>query len=192
MRRILLLSTLAGMAAITASAQGISVGILGGAPFQDVVKATNSGSVQSVSSSSNFTIGPSLRINLPASLRFEVDALYRPSSFRLAIPGATSDINANQWRFPVLLQYRWNPPLVKPFIEGGLSFNRLTGISDAARNITSGPGSLLHTSATGVVLGAGVDVGVPFLKVSGELRYTRDTVSHFQDISNLNQAEALI
>jgi hypothetical protein len=36
-----------------------------------------------------------------------------------------------------------------------------------------------------------VDVKVPLVRLSGELRYTRQTVSNFSDISNLNQAEVL-
>jgi hypothetical protein len=81
---------------------------------------------------------------------------------------------------------------VKPFVEAGLSFEHLSGISDAVKSISSGPGQLLHSSDAGIVLGAGVEVKVPFVRVSGELRYTRQTVSNFADVSNQNQAEVLI
>ena len=180
-------------AASVLSAQSLSVGFLGGANFNDVVNAANAGTYQPISTSNNFTVGPSVRVNLPASFRIEVDALYRPYGFTLN-GGASGvyTVSAQQWRFPVLAQYRFNAPVVKPFVEAGLSFDHLAGISDAAKGvITSGPGALLHQSDAGFVIGGGVDVKIPFVRLSGELRYTRATVSDFASISNLNQAEVL-
>lgn len=179
-----------GLAA--AAAQDLSVGVLGGAPFTDVVNGNTVNGLQSIAKSVNFTIGPELQVNLPASLRLEVDALFRPYSFNLTGTNAATDISSLQWRFPFLLQYRFSLPLVKPFVETGLSFDHLSNISAAAKAITSGPGQLLHSSDAGIVLGAGVDVKVPFVRLSGELRYTRQTVSNFAGVSNQNQAELLI
>ena len=68
--------------AISASAQSLfSIGVIGGAPFTDVVSATNQNNLAFVSKSTNFTVGPSFQVNLPLSLRIEVDALYRPYGF---------------------------------------------------------------------------------------------------------------
>ncbi len=190
--RNIILALLIGAGA--ASAQALSVGVIGGAPFTDVVKATSLGALNSVANSDKFTIGPVLQVNLPASFRLEVDALYRPYGFTLlGGDGFSTNISAQQWRFPVLLQYRFKAPIVGPFLEAGLSFNHLSGISSAAKDvIASGPGQLLHQSDAGIVLGAGVDVKLPFVRISGELRYTRQTVSNFADLSQLNQAEALV
>jgi hypothetical protein len=175
--------------------QTLSVGVLGGAPFTDVVHNGNVNSATSIVNSSNFTIGPSVQLNLPLGLRVEVDALYRPYGFKLQsapTPAgySTTSVSASQWRFPVLLQYRFNFPVVRPFLEVGPSFEHLSGISSIASSIT-GPGHLLHSSDAGIVLGGGVDLKLPIIRVSGELRYTRQTVSNFSDISNLNQAEVL-
>jgi hypothetical protein len=187
---------IAALFAISASAQSISVGVIGGAPFTDVAKATTQNNLSFVPTSTNFTIGPSFQVNLPLSLRLEVDALYRPYSFREtgSIPSLTiiNDISAAQWRFPLLLQYRFSAPVVKPFLEAGLSFDHLSNISAAAKNITLGPGQLVQQSHAGVVLGGGVDVKIPFIRVSGELRYTHQGSADFRDISNLNQAEFLL
>jgi hypothetical protein len=193
MRKFLLLSSLT---VIAANAQLFSVGVLGGAPFNDVTKDSVVGGIRSIPKSSNFTIGPSLQIGLPAGLRFEVDALYRPYEFVLIANtpnvSAQGSISAQQWRFPVLLQYRFGTPIVKPFLEAGVSFGHLSGLSSAAKNITSGPGRLLHDSDASAVLGAGVDLKIPFFRLSGEIRYTRQSVSYFSDFSNLNQAEILL
>jgi hypothetical protein len=129
-----------------------------------------------------------------------VDALYRPYSFRatstVTAPAATViapfSVDGSQWRFPVLVAYRFNAPVIKPFVEGGLSFDHLSGLSSAANIITTGAGSLAHESHSGVVLGAGVDVKVPFIRISGELRYTHQGSDDFRSISNLNQAEFLV
>ena len=176
-----------------AEAQSLSVGLLGGANFNDVVTAASAGNFSPVANSSNFSIGPSLRVNLPAGFRIEADALYRPYGFNLeGGNGVMYAVSAQQWRFPVLLQYRFKAPVLQPFVEAGLSFDHLAGISDAAKSfITTGPGALLHQSDAGIVIGGGVDVKIPFVRLSGELRYTRQTVSDFASISNLNQAEVL-
>ena len=173
------------------SAQSLSVGVIGGAPFSDVVNNSTASGLQAIAKSTNFTIGPSLQVGLPAHLRIEVDALSRPYSFNLVSKGPNVDVSANQFRFPVLLQYSFGTPLVRPFLEAGLSFDHLSGLSTAAKSITSGPGKLLHQSDAGLVLGAGADVRIPFFRVSGELRFTRQAVSNFDSFSNLNQAEIL-
>jgi hypothetical protein len=184
--------------AVSASAQAISVGVLGGAPFTDVVNSVNQNNLSFLPKSTNFIIGPTFQVNLPLSLRFEVDALYRPYSFSetsvtLTGSGITT-VSAMQWSFPFLLQYRIKTPLplVKPFVEAGVSFDHLADISSAASNITSGPGTLLRQSNASVVLGGGVDVKIPFIRLSGELRYIHEGSADFQAISNLNQAEVLV
>ncbi|MEP6717463.1 MAG: outer membrane beta-barrel protein [Terriglobia bacterium] len=190
MRKFILVSLLS---VVAASAQSVSIGVVGGAPFTDVVNGNTVNGLQSIAKSTNFTIGPSLQIGLPLSLRLEIDALYRPASFSLTGRTSTAaDYSANQFRFPVLLQYRFSAPLIKPFVEGGFSYDHLSGLSSAFKSLTSGPGQLLNQSNASIVLGAGADVKIPLFRLSGELRYTRQTVSNFANISNLNQAEVLV
>jgi len=182
--------------AITASAQNISVGVIGGAPFTDVVSSYNQNTLGFLPKSTNFTIGPALQINLPLNLRFEADALYRPYSFSsttVTLSGnGTYTVSAMDWNFPFLLQYRFKTPVVKPYVEVGVGFDHLADISSAAKNITSGPGTLLRQSNASVILGGGVDVKIPFVRLSGELRYSHLGSADFQAISNLNQAEILL
>lgn len=184
--------------AASASAQIFSVGVIGGAPFTDVVNSVNQNNVSALPTSTNFIIGPTVQINLPLNLRIEADALYRPYSFSLIGPGlaarSITNVSAMDWDFPFLLQYRIKTPvpLLKPFVEVGVSFNHLADISAAAKNIASGPGTLLRQSNAGIVLGGGVDVKIPFIRISGELRYTHQGSADFQALSNLNQAEVLV
>jgi hypothetical protein len=183
------------LSAGVANAQALSVGVIGGAPFTNVVNGNTLNSIQSISKSTNFTIGGAIQVNLPLNLRIEVDGLFRPYSFNLTSLNLVEDITAQQYSFPVLLEYRLpGPPLIKPFLEAGLQFDHLAGISAAAKSaITSGPGELLRQSDAGIVIGAGIDVQVPLIiRLSGELRYIRQTLPNFQDFSNLNQAEVLV
>jgi hypothetical protein len=184
--------------AVSAGAETFSFGVLGGAPFTDVVNSVNQNSVSYVANSSNFTVGPTFQVNLPLSLRFEVDALYRPYSFAaryvgpiLAGPNTTplstvTTASTSEWRFPFLLQYRFHTPIVKPFLEVGVSFNHLADISAEAQNF--GP---INQSNAGVVIGGGVDVKIPFVRLSGEFRYTHQGSEYFEGLSNVNQAEVL-
>src|ERR1700734_1515378 len=144
------LAILFAMCAIPASAESVfSAGVIGGAPFTDVVSATNQNNLAFISTSTNFTVGPSFQVNLPLSLRIEVDALYRPYSFTasstVSPPFATSIapiyVSGSQWAFPVLAQYRFSVPVVKPFVEVGVSFDHLSNLSTAANEITSGTGA---------------------------------------------------
>src|SRR6185312_5908772 len=115
-----------------------------------------------------------------------------PYSFSNSAPFKSANTDASEWNFPILLQYRFGTPVVKPFIEGGVAFNHLSNLSAAATSIPSGPGALLRQSNAGVVLGGGVDLKVPFVRISGELRYTHQGSAFFQQISNVNQAEFLL
>jgi hypothetical protein len=193
LRRIFLLGA---FWAVSASAQNISVGAIGGAPFTDVVSSVNQNDLAFLPRSTNFTIGPSIQINLPLNLRFEADALYRPYSFStttVTLSGNGSyTVSAMDWNFPFLLQYRFKTPVLKPFVEAGVAFDHLADISSAAQNITSGPGTLLRRSNASVVLGGGVDVKIPFMRLSAELRYSHLGSPDFQAISNTNQAEVLL
>jgi opacity protein-like surface antigen len=200
MNRLFLTALISAVFAASASAEALSIGLIGGAPFTDVVNATNQNNFAFVSKSTNFTIGPALQVNLPLSLRIEFDALYRPYSFTGTstapaspnISVAPVDVSGSQWRFPVLAAYRFKAPLLKPFVEGGVSFDHLSNLSSAVSRITSGAGTLIQQTHAGVVLGAGVDVKVPLIRISGELRYTHQGSADFQAISNLNQAEILV
>ena len=190
MRKLL---ALGAFCAISASGQSLfSIGVIGGAPFTDVVTATNQNNPAFVSKSTNFTVGPSFQVNLPLSFRVEVDALYRPYSFTASELLGAFNVSGTEWTFPVLAQYRFKTPLVKPFLEVGVSFDHLSNLSAAASDITSGPGTLIHQTNAGVVLGGGVDVKIPFIRLSGELRYTHQGSAYFEGISNLNQAEVLV
>jgi hypothetical protein len=74
------------------------------------------------------------------------------------------DQNARSWEFPLLLKYRTAEGLVRPYLEGGASFNRISDINFSA---------LTNRTAAGFVLGAGIEFNALLVKLSPEIRYTR-------------------
>ena len=186
---------------VPASGGLFSYGLEIGTPLTDVTQTTTLAGINYLRNSTLFTIGPSLQVNLPAGYTVEVEALYRPVAYQIATTASlpynsvvsTGNVSASQFRFPVLVQKHFGKlPILKPYGEAGLSFDHLANLSQAVKLLTSQPGAIVQTTHAGLVLGFGVDVKVPFVKISPEIRYTRQFSSDFQGISELNQAEVLI
>ncbi len=187
---------LALLLAAPACGEIFSYGLLIGTPLTDVTETTTIAGINYLKNSTLFTIGPSFQVNLPAGFRVEIDALYRPVAYQIAtaLPGmAATNVSGSQWRFPVLLEKHIGKyPLVRPYAEAGLSFDHLMNLEQAASLLPSQPGAIVKTTDAGLVLGFGADIKVPFLKISPEIRYTRQFSSEFAGISELNQAEFLV
>lgn len=186
MRKIVLVGLLTAAAAC---AQGISIGILGGAPLENVETTTTISGVSYLAKSPNFTVGPALQVNLPLHLRFEFDALVRPANFQAS--NLLAKTTATQWRFPILVEYRFGSgKVLQPYLGVGANFEHLYQIKNAA---ISGPGSIATNSPAGMILGGGVDLKFKGLfRLSGELRYTRQWNGAILDVEQLNQAEVLV
>jgi len=170
-----------------------SIGGIVGTPLTDVTETTTIAGIDYLRNSTLFTIGPSLQVNLPAGFRIEIDALYRPVAYRIATAISTTNVSASQFRFPLLLQYHVGKfPLIKPYAEAGLSFDQLSDLQQAAKLLATQAGAIVQTTNAGLVLGFGADIKVPFIRISPEIRYTRQFSSDFRGISELNQAEFLV
>jgi hypothetical protein len=177
---------------VTAAAmygQAISVGAIGGVPFVNLETTTTISGIAYLPKGPNFTVGPTVQVNLPFHFRVEFDALARPTSFHVSnLIGNTS---ATEWRFPTIVQYRLGSKahFFQPFVGAGASFEHLYQIKNA---ITSGPGSIATNSPGGMLLEGGLDFKAGLCRLSTELRYTRQFNDSIQDLSQLNQAEFLV
>jgi hypothetical protein len=181
---------------IPACGEIFSFGAVVGTPLTDVTQTTTIAGINYLRNSTLFTIGPSVQVNLPAGFRVEIDALYRPVAYQIAsanLYAGLLNVSASQFRFPVLLQYHFGRfHLIKPYAEAGLSFDHLSNLSQAASLLSTQPGAIVETTNAGLVLGFGADIKVPFVRISPEIRYTRQFASEFLQISQLNQAEFLV
>jgi hypothetical protein len=152
-------------AALTAFPRGLSFGLKAGYPFKDVFNNRSTPAALISPASGRFTIGPVLELHLPLRTSVEFDVLYRPAEFRSQplAGGALSKITAGEWRFPLLLKYRFSEGLVTPFLGGGVSWQHLSGIDNPA---------LTTSTKSGGVVAAGLEGRLPIFRLSAELRAT--------------------
>jgi hypothetical protein len=192
------------LGSISALAQPFTFGIKAGVPFTDFVNATQTGTFNYTSSTQRYIVGPTAELRLPFGFGVEFDALYRRLSYtgsgNLVDAFATSKTTAGNWEFPLLLKYRFSFPIVRPFVDGGVAWNTLTGLSQTVSEVSPVPlgnSAANKTTTMGFVLGAGVDIHAIFLHISPEVRFTRWGDQHISDIGGLvhlnqNQAEFLV
>jgi hypothetical protein len=178
-RALVLACLLAGLS----FAQNIAPGIKGGWMLTQAFPGDPSFSGSP--GSKGFLLGPSIEVRLPFGLGVEADALYRRSDILSSQGNSVSREGGGGWEIPVLGKYRFGSPLVKPFVEAGPAFR-------------SGLGSAQNVSGKGFVAGGGIEVGVPRLRISPEIRFLhwgaggRPSVIPEVEGPNQNQAEFLI
>ena len=192
--------------AAAAFSQPFSFGIKGGLPMTDFVDAVNSQNFRSSAYTNRYLIGPTAELRLPFGLGVEFDILYRHFGYSTVglQTGTTStpvasDTTASAWEFPLLAKYRFPGKFFRPFIDAGVSWDKLSGLTQTVRNaVSTGSVAELNNSTTrGFVMGAGLDVKVLLIHLSPEVRYTHWGSAHFIDPAGLisskqNQAEFLL
>jgi len=162
-------------------AQPFSLGLMGGAgltqdfqnynvppccpPFQVAPGYSIVGS----STPQRWIAGGTLEVRLPLHLSVEADALYHELQFKTTVQfGQTPpdwvgvlQQHVVTWEFPVLLKYRFQLPLVKPFVDAGPAFRDV--------------GNLSHTNPSnhGVAAGVGIEAHLWKLKIAPQFRYLR-------------------
>jgi hypothetical protein len=184
--------------AAPACAQPFSFGVKGGVPLTDFFNAVNSDNLGYFSTTNRYIIGPTVELRLPFGLGVEFDALYRHLQYtsmqNILLQGSISEsTKSGAWEFPLLLKYRFHFPLVRPYVDGGVAWDTLTGLTQtiistseftgiASSSSTSSPGELQHSTVAGVVFGGGVDIHALVLHISPEVRYTRWISPHFEAV----------
>jgi hypothetical protein len=187
------------LAAAALPAQPVSFGLKGGVPLTDFISALgNSPSLSAVEHPQRYLLGPTVELKLPFRFALEADVLYRRINYQTVSSTkttiATALVTSNDWEFPILLKYRFGGKKpVRPYVDAGVAFDRLQGLTDAALN---GIGSLKNSGTTGAVAGVGLDLHLLVLHISPEIRYTRWTSQHF-NVANVlasqqNQAEFMV
>jgi hypothetical protein len=208
-------------AAMLAQPVSFSFGVKGGLPLTDFID-TVSGSRTTVTSVTNrYIVGPTAELRLPFGFGVEVDALYRHFSYNstasLVDALLTLRTTSNDWEFPILLKKRFGGVgPVRPFVDGGVNFNKISGLSQSVSNLVfpnrltttsnSNPAELKNDFTAGFSLGGGVEIHLLILRITPEIRYTRRGNQQFSGIfpaggasgiagsltSNQNQAEFLV
>ena len=188
MRFVLLLL----LAAAPAFPQKLLWGVKAGVPVTDLVKSEAWKNGRYYPSSGRYTLGPTIELTLPFRLSIEFDVLYRSAKYRFVntVSGAGSEASGNAFQFPLLLKVRLSRRSVAPYVAGGVTFNRLTGLKQL--------GELDKATVGGLVAGAGLEGRLPLVRISPEIRYTRWGSVNLRNLgggfnlSNQNQIEALV
>jgi hypothetical protein len=143
-----------------AKADAIGVGVRGGFPFGDAFESLRTGNL-TLEGKNRFVVGPTLEVRLPLGFGFNFDILYRGYRFPSSTAGGgeTSSVTGRQWEFPLMVRYHFPMVMVRPFIAGGPVWQKLSGL-----NSTS--------NATGVAFGTGLDIKIPLLHLTPEVRWT--------------------
>jgi len=189
--------------AVCAFSQPFGAGLKAGLPFTDFVDKASTGSLSAFSHPKRYIFGVSGEVRLPFGFGIEVDALYRRMSYDATVTtgGNTVFLNtaANTWEFPLLAKYRFGKHIARPFVDAGVAWNSLHGLTQSVRSavtggtispITSNP---TETTTTGFVMGAGLEVKALFIRLQPEIRFTRWGAKNFFDpsgILNTNQSQA--
>jgi len=193
-------------------AQPFSFGIKGGLPMTDFVDAVNSQNFTASAYTNRYIVGPTAELRLPFGLGVEFDVLYRRFGYSSngLLSGITTTITnktttGSAWEFPLLAKYRFSGKLLRPFVSAGVSWDKLSGLTQDVRSVVAGvtsnssgtPTELSTDTTRGFVMGGGVDVKVLLIHISPEVRYTRWGSAHFVDplgliSSKQNQAEFLV
>ena len=153
-----------------AEAQNISYGVRGGIPLNDAfnvaVKAVDPvtrAQIDAKVATNRLVIGPTMEVRLPLGLGLQVDALYTRHKFTTS---AASN-SASSWEIPLLAKYRFPGLLLRPFVEGGVSFQRFGDVVNLVTTLNS------DRSRRGFVMGTGMEAHLAKVRLSPEIRWTR-------------------
>jgi hypothetical protein len=195
--RLLLMLALASSGAFAQ----LSFGVRGGVPFNDFYHSVSGqGFTTFQSSATRFTLGPTVELHLPAGLGLEADALYRNFQYNASMSAVDTLLQnraSNAWEFPLLVKYRVPGPFVRPFLDTGVAWDRWSGYTQLTGPVL--PVTKTNESGvnTGFVLGAGIELHLPLIKLSPEIRYSRWGAQNIASLgsllqSNQNRAEFLL
>jgi opacity protein-like surface antigen len=178
-----------------ASAQILSVGVRGGVPITDFFNSIEGQTSSFVNNTNRYIVGPTVSLNLPFGFSIQGDALYRKLGAEYTRVGFGSgtavSATSNSWQFPILAKMTLLPGPIRPFVNGGPSFQRLSRIEELPTTI-SNPSSLNNDTTIGFTFGGGVQLRLGRrVRIEPEFRYTRwgsDALANpFNTIFNVNR-----
>jgi hypothetical protein len=199
--------------AAAAFSQPFSYGVKGGMPMTDFVDAVGAQNINASTTTNRYIVGVTGEARLPFGLGVEMDILYRHFSYSSSsgVSNLTSnlenmDTTAGSWEFPILAKYRFKGKIVHPFVDAGVAWDKLSGLTQTVTSVvnsitktssTSSPAELANSTTRGFVLGGGVDVKALVIHITPEVRFTRWGAKQFIDPTGMfnskqSQAEFLV
>src|SRR5262249_39630055 len=151
--------------------QPFGFGIKGGVPMTDFLNAASNSKYSFSTTTNRYIIGPMAELRLPFGLGVEVNALYRHFSYA-GVTTVNTATSAGAWEFPLVAKYRFKGPLVHPYVEAGIAWDKLSGLTQTVSStvagitgisMTSNPPELNKNVTRGFVFGAGVEAKILML-----------------------------
>jgi hypothetical protein len=187
----------------------LSIGVRGGVPILDAFKVASSGNLSYSAVNKRYVVGPGVEIRLPFKTSITLDALYRKLEYSATEQAGAGSVaravTASEWGFPLMLKHRFGGELAQPYLAAGFAFNHLTGVKQVVTCVaqlnclgSGAPSELRGTNGGGITFGAGIEVGLPLIRVTPEIRYTRRSNEFFREPgrgllrSSRNQIDAMI
>ncbi len=189
---------LALAASTAAMPQGFSFGVKGGVPITDALKVLDRS--RYFSDRAPYVIGPAVELRLIGGLSAESGVFYRKVQYTLTSPGGVaSRVTGQSWEIPILAKYRAPGALIRPLVSAGLSYRRLARFRQRTPSgaVSVAPSEVVGHSTAGATVGGGLELSVPLLRLSAELRYTRWGSTSIRSgitglATQLNQADFLL
>lgn len=207
----ILIACLVFSVATSAFAQHVAFGFKTGVPLTDVVQTTGFSSLGYVpfqAETKGYTIGPVVDLSFDGPLGIEVGTMYKKidqQAPQVSIVGytcltceegpyATYKIQrtpqvGRSWEFPVAVQYHFPLHLIRPYVEGGFSYNHLSDVlwSYPSQFPPFRPPvgfvvtpSVSSVNRSGLLFGGGAEIKFRNIHLTPGLRYTRyDKVEFF-------------
>ena len=191
-------------------AQPVSLGIKTGVPLSQLLQTDRVG-VQGLTR--RYVVGPVIDVRLPGNFSLEAGVMYKQidqQSANVFLVGFTCltcedgpyGVTQSQsvfrvghsWEYPVAIQYHFSAPaMLRPYVEGGHSYNRLTGIFLNPSYIPYNPRAPLpqlvstpyatNLSRSGFLFGAGVEMRLPLIHLTPGFRYTHYDRVQLQELN---------
>ncbi len=130
-----------------------------------------------------FTLGPSVRLNLPRRFALDAELLYQRLEFGFSADPARAAVH--RLELPLMLRYTIAGLPHRPFVHTGFSFNRVVAMGGASVCAKTALGEeiycignataaeLRHRQTHGPLLGIGLEFRLSRVVLSPELRVTR-------------------
>jgi hypothetical protein len=186
-------------------AQPVSFGIKAGVPLTGLLP-TGIGSVPFYGSSplqaqmqQHYAIGPVIEIRLGRQFGLEIGVIYKRIEQQFPVVTLTSitcldpdceesqstfqsqnvSKTARSWEFPVAMRYHFSLPSVRPYVEGGYSYNHISNVLTSNipvynpgrfPQIVEDPG-VSGLNRIGFLFGSGVEFKLPLIDVTPGIRY---------------------
>lgn len=151
------------------------LGIKGGWDFENFDISGNVGNQLKKDKSTSWNLGAVAQIHLTDNLHLQPEVLYSTQKNTLAYMDTETkqEFKMSYFKVPVNLLYKFNVPVVNPYISGGLYFGYIVNRNDISKRE-------INKTDWGVSVGAGVE----FLgfQVSANYNWALKNISEISDI----------